>query len=70
MHTLHAMNHIDIEQASQQASMTNHQGKGAGMDVPDTPFHASPPNTYHQKVDASKPLKGFPSTKKVFRKCH
>ena len=59
------MNYIGVEQTSEEAAMTNHpKQKGAGMDVSDTPFHASPPNTYHQKVDASKPLKGFPSTKK------
>ena len=52
------MDYIGIRQASQMAPMTDHQSKGFGMDVPDSLFHASPPNTYHQKFDfISKPLK-------------
>ena len=43
---IHSMDYIGIRQASQMAPMTDHQSKGFGMDVPDSLFHASPPNTY------------------------
>ena len=45
-----SMDYIGIKQASQKAPMINHHSKGSGMDVADSLFNASLPNTYHQQV--------------------